>query len=65
MTLFKKEYKKMNIGKYVIFNIEKGWAGKIIEETNTCYIISVPTRFNEKDFYVAPKKICVFLKEDK
>lgn len=54
----------MNIGKYVIFNIEKGWAGKIIEETNTCYIISVPTRFNEKDFYVAPKKICVFLKKD-
>lgn len=54
----------MNIGKYVIFNNEKGWAGKIIEELENSFVISVPTRFNEKDFYVSPKENCVFLQEE-
>lgn len=54
----------MDIGKYVIFDKEKGWAGKIIDEIGSCYVISVPTRFNEKDFYVAIKENCIFLKKD-
>lgn len=58
------KYKKMDIGKYVIFDKEKGWAGKIIDEIGSCYVISVPTRFNEKDFYVAIKENCIFLKKD-
>nr|DAH68136.1 MAG TPA: hypothetical protein [Caudoviricetes sp.] len=54
-----------NVGKYAIFNEEKGFAGKIIMESDKVYVISVPTRLNGKQTYIEPKENCKLLTLEK
>lgn len=46
-----------NVGKYAIFNEEKGFAGKIIMESDKVYVISVPTRLMVNKHILNLKKI--------